>query len=94
VPINLEEDIFKILSQRGVVEILENLEKVGRLKYKEVEELVGNPSTTTRRLSSLERKGLIEREVSSERYRPVYYTLTERGRKLLLHIREIRESYG
>lgn len=90
----MEEDIFKILSQRGVIEILESLEKEESLKYKELEEFVGNPTTTSRRLNSLEKKGLIERRVSSEKYRPVYYSLTDQGRKLLFMVREIRENYG
>ena len=85
---------MKILSQKGVVEILENLEKKKSLKYREIEEFVGNPSTTSRRLNALEKKGLIERRVSSERYRPVYYRLTDEGRKLLFLVNEMRENYG
>ncbi|GBE56761.1 transcriptional repressor MprA [archaeon BMS3Bbin16] len=87
-------NILKILSQKGVLEILENLDKKRSLKYKELEEFVGNPSTTSRRLNSLEKKGIVERHVSSEKYRPVYYQLTDKGRKLLSHVRELRENYG
>ena len=90
----MNENILKILSQKGVLEILENLDNKRSLKYKELEEFVGNPSTTSRRLNSLERKGIIERLVSSERYRPVYYSLTDKGRKLLFLVKEMRESYG
>lgn len=90
----MEENILKMLSQRGVVEILENLERKKSLKYKELEESVGNPSTTSRRLNALEKKGLVERRVSAEKYRPVYYRLTGKGRKLLFLVREIHETYG
>jgi len=90
----LNENILKILSQKGVLEILENLDREKSLKYKELEEFVGNPSTTSRRLNSLEKKGLVERHVSSEKYRPVYYSLTDKGRKLLFLVKEMRESYG
>ncbi len=85
---------MKTLSRRGVVEILENLEKEEKLKYTELEEFVGNPSTTSRRLNSLEKKGLIERHVSSEKYRPVYYRLTDHGKNLLHKVKEMREDYG
>ncbi len=89
----VSEDIFRLLGRRGVIELLYSLEGKRR-KYKELEEIIGNPSTTARRLKSLERHGLIRREVSSEKYRPVYYSLTEKGRKLLLVVRQVREKYG
>lgn len=90
----MDEYILKILSQKGVLEILENLDRKKSLKYKELEEFVGNPSTTSRRLNTLEKKGLVERHVSSEKYRPVYYRLTDKGRKLLFLVKEMHESYG
>lgn len=84
--------IFKLLAQRGVVEILERLEGKA-MKYKEIEEIVGNPSTASRRLSNLEEFGAIRRKVSSEKYRPVYHALTKDGRELLSIVREISEKY-
>ncbi|MFH1773715.1 MAG: winged helix-turn-helix transcriptional regulator [Methanobacteriota archaeon] len=84
--------IFKLLAQKGAVEILENLEGKA-MKYKEIEEIVGNPSTTSRRLSSLEEFGAVKRKVSSEKYRPVYYALTKEGKELLSIVREIGEKY-
>ncbi|MBI5253091.1 MAG: helix-turn-helix transcriptional regulator [Euryarchaeota archaeon] len=84
--------IFKLLAQKGVVEILEKLEGKA-MKYKEIEEIVGNPSTTSRRLSSLGELGAVRRKVSSEKYRPVYYALTKEGRELLSIVREISEKY-
>lgn len=62
-------------------------------KYKEIEEIVGNPSTASRNLLELEAHGIVKRSVSSEKYRPVYYALTEDGRKLLSMVREIEEKY-
>jgi len=89
----VSEDIFRLLGKKGVIELLYTLEH-GRKKYKELEEVIGNPSTTARRLKSLEKHGLILREVSSEKYRPVYYSLTDKGRRLLLVVRQVREDYG
>ncbi len=87
--------IFKVLGRKKVIEILENLDKRGGgLRYKEIEEVVGNPSTASRNLMELESYGLVERRVSSEKYRPVYYALTEEGRELLSMVREIREKYS
>jgi|Deesub1362B_J571_1020462.scaffolds.fasta_scaffold19946_1 DNA-binding HxlR family transcriptional regulator len=89
----VSEDIFRLLGKKGVIELLYSLEE-RRRKYKELEEIIGNPSTTARRLKSLEKHGLIKREVSSEKYRPVYYSLTNKGRKLLFVVRQVRESYN
>ena len=87
--------IFRVLGRKGVIDILERLDKRGEgLKYKEIEEVVGNPSTATRNLMELEAFGIVERKVSSEKYRPVYYLLTDEGRELLSMVREIREKYS
>jgi DNA-binding HxlR family transcriptional regulator len=86
--------IFRVLGRKGVIEILENLDRRGGgLKYKEIEEVVGNPSTASRNLTELEAFGIVKRKVSSEKYRPVYYLLTDEGRELLSAVREIREKY-
>ncbi|WP_456475276.1 winged helix-turn-helix transcriptional regulator [Candidatus Pyrohabitans sp.] len=89
----VSEEIFRLLGKKGVIRLLDSLEGKKR-KYKELEKIIGNPSTTARRLKSLEAHGLINREVSSEKYRPVYYSLTKKGRRLLFVVREVREKYG
>ncbi len=74
---------------------MDNLEGKGEgLKYKEIEEMVGNPSTASRNLLELENLGIVKRRVSSEKYRPVYYALTEDGEKLLSIVREVKEKYS
>lgn len=73
---------------------MDELEGKGEgLKYKEIEEIVGNPSTASRSLLELETMGIVKRRVSAEKYRPVYYALTEDGKKLLSLVREIEEKY-
>jgi len=88
----VKDDIFKLLGRKGVIELLESLGEKRR-KYKELESIIGNPSTTARRLKSLEKFGLVDRQVSAEKYRPVYYSLTEKGKHLLSVIREVRSEY-
>jgi len=58
------DEFIKILGKRGAVEILENLDRKKEMKYKEIEKIVGNPSTTARRLADLEKLGIIKRKVS------------------------------
>lgn len=84
-----------MLGRKGVISIMEKLEGKGEgLRYKEIEEMVGNPSTASRNLLELEVLGILKRRVSSEKYRPVYYALTEDGKELLSIVREIKEKYN
>lgn len=88
------KEFIKILGKKGVIEILENLDKSKKgMKYKEIELIIGNPGTTARRLADLEKLGIIKRKVSEEKYRPVYYSLTDKGRDLASMVKEIKEKY-
>ncbi len=66
---------------------------VKRRKYGKIENILGNPSTTTRHLKILEKEGMVRREVHIEKYRPVYYYLTEKGKNIHKLVREIQEEY-
>jgi DNA-binding HxlR family transcriptional regulator len=71
--------IFKTLARTGTLEILKHLEKKEGMKYAEIEALIGSPSTT-RRLNELEELRILKREILSEKYRPVKYSLTKKGK--------------
>ncbi len=88
----MSEEIFKILGKKGVIKILDCI-VVKRRKYGEIEDILGNPSTTTRHLKILEKNGIVRREVHMEKYRPVYYYLTEKGKKIHKLVKEIQEEY-
>lgn len=75
-------DIIGILALRGTRKILLGMEKAGKLKYSEIVKIVGYSTTTTRSLKSMEQLGVVKREVLDEPYRPVAYSLTDKGRKL------------
>ncbi len=62
--------------------ILGALAKQEKMRYTELSGLVGHTTTTSRALKAMESSGLIKRQVLDEPYRPVSYSLTERGRKL------------
>lgn len=82
--------IFKTLARAGALEIIKNLEeRKGGMKYNEIESMIGSPSTTTRRLNELEELRVVKREILSEKYRPVKYSLTKRGKGLFNLIKEI-----
>ena len=75
-------DIIELLALRGTRKILVNLEKAGKVRYSEIVTVVGYSTTTTRSLKAMEKLGVVKREVLNEPYRPVAYSLTEKGKKL------------
>lgn len=89
----MADKIFGVLGKKNMVNILHLLAR-DKKKYREVEKLLGNPSTTARHLKLLEEEGLIKREVSAERYRPVYYSLTSKGKKIQTLVKDMEEEYG
>ena len=75
-------DVIRLLALRGTKKILLGMEKAGRMKYSEIVKVVGYSTTTTRSLKNMEKLGVVKRELLNEPYRPVAYSLTEKGRKL------------
>ena len=82
-------DIIRLLALRGTKKILLSMEKVWRMKYSEIVKVVSYSTTTTRSLKSMEKLGIVRRELLNEPYRPVAYSLTEKGRKLISILKEL-----
>jgi len=82
-------DIIQLLGLRGTKKILLSLEKAGRMRYSEIVRIVGYSTTTTRSLKAMEKLGVVKREVLNEPYRPVSYSLAEKGRKLVGILHEL-----
>jgi DNA-binding HxlR family transcriptional regulator len=82
-------DIIHMLALRGTKKILLTLEKAGKMRYSEIVNVVGYSTTTTRALKSMERHGMVKKEVLNEPYRPVSYSLTDKGRKLVTFLKEL-----
>jgi len=82
-------DIIRVLSLRGTRKILLSMEKAGKMRYSEIVKIVGYSTTTTRALKSMERHGIVKKEVLNEPYRPVSYSLTDKGRKLAILLKEL-----
>ena len=78
-----------MLALRGTRKILLTLEKAAKMRYSEIVKVVGYSTTTTRALKSMERHGIVKREVLNEPYRPVSYALTDKGRKLVTFLKEL-----
>ncbi len=81
--------IFKTLARAGTIEIIKTLEKKEGMRYSDIQEIIGSPSTASRRLNELEELGIVKREALPDKYRPVKYTLTKKGQGLFRLIKEI-----
>lgn len=88
-------DILRIISKRGSKEILLSLKERKELTYTEIESLISNPRTTSKRLNELCSLGVIKRNVLPDKYRSVSYSLTKKGEeivKILLQLEEFKEE--
>lgn len=84
-------DAFEALTLKGTRKILEALRSGNQMRYSELVEAVGFSTTTSRALKALEATKIVDREVLDEPYRPVAYSLTEKGRKLSQLVAEIEK---
>jgi DNA-binding HxlR family transcriptional regulator len=65
------------------------LSEKGEIKYSDLVQSVGHSTTTSRALSQMEKLGFIKREVLQAKYRPVVYSLTDKGRRLVELTKEL-----
>jgi DNA-binding HxlR family transcriptional regulator len=82
-------DIFNLLALKGTRKILVKLHSLGETRYSELVKAVGHSTTTTRALNHMENFGLLKRRVLTEKYRPVMYSLTEKGKRLAKIVLEL-----
>jgi DNA-binding HxlR family transcriptional regulator len=82
-------DIIGVLCLRGTKKILLGMEKAGKMRYSEIVKIVGYSSTTTRALKNMEKHSIVRKEVLNEPYRPVSYSLTDKGRKLATLVKDL-----
>tara|TARA_Y100000310_G_C20683815_1_gene817689 strand:- start:1274 stop:1552 length:279 start_codon:yes stop_codon:yes gene_type:complete len=87
---NINNNLINLLGKKFTIEILSLLMDKS-LKYTEIEKITKNPKTTNIRLNEMTTEGLIERNVLNEKYRPVVYQITEKGKSALKLIGKINQ---
>jgi DNA-binding HxlR family transcriptional regulator len=85
-------DIFEIIGLKGSRIILRELSRKGNMRYSELQEVVGSPSTTNLALQKLKDGSLVKRTVLDEPYRPVAYNLTDFGKKVAALLVELESA--
>jgi len=79
----------ELLGREGTKTILHALADKGSLKFTDLRKLIGSPTTTSDRLRELIKENVVKREVQSDRYRTVMYSLTKKGFQVVEIIKEI-----
>ena len=85
-----EEDFFRMLGLTATKRILKYLNEHKKAQYKEFAEFV-NIHTLNVRLQQLLKFNLIEHHLTRKVVRKEWYTITEKGRKILKHLIEMIE---
>jgi DNA-binding HxlR family transcriptional regulator len=80
------------LAKKGTKEILYILTAKNGMKFTEIKELVGSPTTTSKCLQELTDLGLVKRDVQADQYRTVIYSLTEKGIRVVKLMKELEHS--
>lgn len=81
----------KVICLKGSAKILDALCKKDEMIYSELADVVGFATTTTRGLRALEDGNFITRQVLNKPYRPVAYSLTDRGKRLCVLLSELEK---
>jgi len=85
--------IFEILGKKWTIEILRFLSDSMK-GFSEIEGLVKNPRTTSKRLKDLENFKIVKREVQQDKQRTVQYSLTKLGQEVVEKISEIEKLFN
>ena len=89
-----EEDLFRLIGLTGTVLILRYLDVHGPVRHKDLMELV-NTHSLNERIRMLLHFNLIEHHLEMgdgrKRKRIEWYTITEKGRKVLMYTEKIAE---
>ena len=80
-----------VLCLKGTAKIIAALRKKDSLSYSELRKIVGFATTASRSLKALQKESFVNREVLDMPYRPVAYSLTEKGRRLSEIMLELEE---
>lgn len=85
------KEMLKILAQSRSMEILLALQRK-ELKFTKIVEIASNPTTAMRRVTDLQRAGLISRRVLQNKRRSVEYSLTEKGISVVEFLERLKKE--
>lgn len=83
-----EEEFLKLVSYRGTRTILQYMDSHDTAQHADLDTFM-NTATLNMRLSKLLEFDLIEHHLDKKGVRREWYTITEKGRKILNHLEEM-----
>ncbi|MBU7018266.1 MAG: winged helix-turn-helix transcriptional regulator [Theionarchaea archaeon] len=83
-----EEDFLRVISLKGTRDILKYLDKHGMAQHQQLDAFI-NTCTLNRRLNQLLKYSLIQHHLDKKDARREWYSLTERGKKILKHLEDM-----
>lgn len=87
-----DEEFFHAIGKKGAIHIIRSLLSKEEMTYSELEQLLkGSPKLTSGRLEELVKLEILNREVMSDKYRTVKYSLTSKGNAITQLIEQIIE---
>ncbi|MBU7017849.1 MAG: winged helix-turn-helix transcriptional regulator [Theionarchaea archaeon] len=86
-----DDEFLKMLGSKGTKQILDFIHEHGTAQYRDFQ-LFMNVNTLNNRLKKLLRLGILEHHLEREEKRREWYTLTDKGKKLVKLLEEIVAS--
>ena len=85
------ENVIKLLGKEGMIRILLYIDNKGSARYQELSGVIKSETTLTTRLKELTSKGILNKKLLTEKYRPTEYSLSKKGKKIIKLIRNIEK---
>ena len=83
-----EADFLKVISSKGTRDILKYLDDHAAAQHQQLDTFI-NTCTLNKRLNQLLRFGLIQHHLDKKDVRRDWYSLTEKGKKILKYVEDM-----
>jgi len=83
---------ISVLLETSSVKILLFLHERGEVRYTDLTKLIASRGTLSINIKELEEEGLIQRRVVITKPIQAHYSLTEKGREIVIHFDEIKKA--
>jgi DNA-binding HxlR family transcriptional regulator len=88
-----EKEFLMLLGAKGTKKLLELLDEHGTVEYKQMTGFTSVPTLNTR-LRKLLALNLIEYRFEGEKERKKWYKLTDKGKRILQHLKDMIDTMG
>ena len=83
------DELYRIFRRRGSIEVLLYIAEKEKARYSELKNIVDNEPSLIRALKILCEYNYLTRRILDDKYRPTEYKITEKGKIIAEHFKEI-----